>query len=130
MATAKPSSATSASTAQSEFDAERERDRDHRLRERDADQQRAVLEAVDDRSCQPGTQDDRAPEREEHGGDRERRAGALLDVQDQGDQRQEVTQRGESGGTGQQAKVAGDRHGGDRRGRAFAQRSACVNAAR
>ena len=108
--------------------AEGDRDDDGCLGERDADQERPVLETVDDRAREARAQYDRTPEREEDRGDRERRAGALLHVQDERDDGEEVAQRRQAGGAGQQAEVAaaGDRHGGDRRGRPFAHRSACV----
>ena len=108
------------------------RDHGRCLDERDGDQDPAVLEAVDDRACHARGQDDRPPEREDQRRDGERRAGALLHVQDQREDRHEVAERGEPGRPGEEAKVAAawNRHGADRRERPFGHRSARVNGAR
>ena len=101
-----------------------------RLRERDADEQRAVLEAIDDRAAMPAAEHQRPPQREEHGRDGERRAGLRLHVDDEREHGEEVAERGDAGGAGQQLEVAVGRHGGDRAGPPLAHRSACVNVAR
>ena len=129
-ATPNPSSATQRQQRRQRVDAERDPGHDGRLRERDADEQRAVLEAVDDRAGEPGAEHDRTPQREEQRRDRERRAGALLHVQDEREHGQEVAERGEAGGAGEQAEVAGGIMAAIVRGRPFAHRSACVNVAR
>ena len=52
----------------------------------------------------PAPSDDRPPEREEQRRDRERRPGALLHVEDQREDGEEVAERGEAGGAGEQAR--------------------------
>jgi 4-aminobutyrate aminotransferase-like enzyme len=57
----------------------------------------APRDAVDDRARDPQAEDDRAPEREEHGRHREGRTRARPHVQHQRDQREEVAEGGEDG---------------------------------
>ncbi len=76
------------------------------LDERDGNQDPAVLEAVDDRPCHTCGKDHWPPEGEDQRRDGDRRPGALLHVQDQGEDRHEVAEGGEPGRSGEEAKVA------------------------
>jgi hypothetical protein len=83
-----------------------ERGRDRRLRERDVAQQPPALDAVGEQARRPAEDDRGRPQRDEQPGDRDPRPGALLHVERQRDEAEEVAQRGETDRAGEQTAIA------------------------
>ena len=104
-ATPKPSSDHQRQQRPQAVDPGEHRAHDGRLAERHDDQDPAVLEAVDECAGDSRRQHDRSPEREDQRRDGERRAGPLLHVEDQREDRHEIAERGDAGRSGEKAQV-------------------------
>ena len=85
---------------------QRQHGRDRRLPERDVAQQPPALDAVGEQPRRPAQDDRGRPQRDEQPGDRDPRPRALLHVERQRDEAEEVAQRGEAHRAGEQTAIA------------------------
>ena len=85
---------------------QRQHGRDRRLPERDVAQQAPALDAVGEQPRRPAEDDRGRPQRDEQPGDRDPRPRALLHIERQRDEAEEVAQRGEAHRAGEQTAIA------------------------
>ena len=105
-ATPTPSSAVRASVAARPPKVERQHGRDRRLPERDVAQQPPALDAVGEQPRRPAEDDRGRPQRDEQPGDRDPRSRALLHIERERDEAEEVAERGEAHRAGEQTAIA------------------------